>query len=165
MKNLTQICRILVFGLLSLALLFPSCNKDDNDEQSVKTELLTQRAWIMTASTVDPGFPTFDNEGNLIGTDNDIFAMMDDCEIDDTHKFNIDKTLVTDEGMTKCDSGDPQKLYGTWSFNTDETMLTITEEGETLTITLLELTQNVMKLKSTETFEGETYTYTITFSH
>jgi len=119
----------------------------------------------MTANTIEPGFPTFDNEGNITGSTNDIFAMLDDCEKDDTHKFNSDKSLITDEGMTKCDSNDPQKTNGTWSFSADETSLTITEEEYSQVVKILELTQNVLKLKSTETEEGMTFTYTITFSH
>jgi hypothetical protein len=165
MKVLNQTYRILIFSLFSLALLFSSCSKSDEDEQSPKTELLTKSAWKMNAYTVEPGFPTFDSEGNITGSTNDIFAFLDDCEKDDTHKFNTDKSLTTDEGMTKCESSDPQKTNGTWSYNSDETILTITEDGETQTATVLELTSNVLKLKSTETYEGMTYTYTVTFLH
>lgn len=165
MKILNQTFRFLIFSLLSLTLLFSSCSKDKDDEQSPKTALLTSSAWKMTAYTVEPGFPTFDNEGNITGSTNDIFAMLENCEKDDTHKFNADKSLITDEGLTKCESSDPQKINGTWSFNVDETSLTITEEGESMTVTIVELTQSVLKIKSTETEEGMTFTYTITFSH
>jgi hypothetical protein len=165
MKILNQTYRFLFFSLLSLTLLFPSCSKDDDVEQSPKTELLTKSAWKMNAYTVEPGFPTFDNEGNITGSTNDIFAMLEDCEKDDTHKFNTDKSLITDEGMMKCDSSDPQKTNGTWSLNADETSLTITEEGEPQLVTILELTHSVLKVKSTETESGMTFTYTITFLH
>jgi len=101
----------------------------------------------------------------VTGTTNDMFAMMEDCEKDDTNKFNTDKTVVTDEGATKCDSSNPQKTTSTWSFNADETVLTITDDGDVITLSILELTDKVLKLKSTETFDSETYTATITFSH
>ena len=164
MKIFNQTHRFFIISLLSLTLIFSSCSKDE-EELSQKTELLTKSAWKMTAYTVEPGFPTFDNEGNITGSTNDIFAMLDNCEKDDTHKFNSDKSLITDEGMTKCDSSDPQKTNGTWIFNVDETSLTITEEGESQIVTIVELTQSVLKIKSTETEEGMTFTYTITFSH
>ncbi len=164
MKTLKQTYRFLIFSLLSLAILFSSCSKD-KEELSAKTELLTKSAWKMTAYTVEPGFPTFDDEGNITGSTNDIFAFLDDCEKDDTHMFNTDKSMITDEGMTKCESSDPQKTNGTWSFNADETSLTITEEGEPQLVEILELTQSVLKIKSTETDGGMTFTYTITFSH
>jgi hypothetical protein len=164
MKTLKQSYRFLFFSSLSLTLLFSSCSKD-KEELSAKTELLTKSTWKMTAYTVEPGFPTFDNEGNITGSTNDIFSMLEDCEKDDTHMFNTDKSLITDEGMAKCDSSDPQKTNGTWSFSTDETSLTITEEGETQLVTILELTESILKLKSTETEGGMTFTYIITFSH
>lgn len=164
MKSLKQPFRLLIICLLSFNLLFSSCKKDE-EELSPKTELLTNSAWKMTAYTVDPGFPTFDNEGNITGSTNGIFVLLDDCEKDDTHKFNTDKSLVTDEGMTRCDSSDPQKTNGTWTFNTDETTLTITEEGESQIVTILELTAGVLQLQSTESSDGMTVTFTITFSH
>lgn len=165
MKTFNQTHRFLIFSLLSLALLIPSCSKDEEDERSPKTELLTASAWKMTAYTVEPGFPTFDNEGNITGTTNDIFALFDSCEKDDTYQFNTDKSLIIDEGLTKCNSSDPQKTNGNWSFNTDESSLTITEEVIPQTVTIVALTQSVLKIKSTDTDEGITFTYTVTFSH
>ncbi len=164
MKFLNQTFRFLIFSLLSLNLLLSSCSKDE-EELSMKTVLLTKSAWKMTGYTVDPGYPIFDNQGNITGSSNDIYTMLEDCEKDDTHKFNADKSMVTDEGMTKCNNGDPQKTNGTWSFNADETTLTISEDGYTQTISILELTSTVLKLKSTETDDGMSFTYTITFSH
>jgi len=163
MKNSTQITRMLMLSLLTLAFLFSACKKDD--QVPTKTELLTQGLWKMTAYIVDPEFPIFDNEGNMTGTSNDMFATMEDCEKDDTNKFNTDKTLVTEEGATKCDSSDPQKTTITWSFNTDETILILTGDGDAITLSILELTDNVLKLKSTETYFSDTIISTITFSH
>lgn len=163
MKSLNQITRILIWSLLSLTFMFSACKKDN--EMSVKTELLTSGLWKISALTIDPAFPIYDNEFNIIGTTNDYFAMMDNCEKDDTRTFKTDKTMIIDDGLTKCDSSDPQKVTGTWNFNSDETVLTSTANGETLNFIIMELTDKVLKLKYTETVDSETATVNITFSH
>ena len=163
MKKMNQITKVLFLSLLSLTLFFSACNKDD--ELITKTDLLTSSSWKVTAETIDPGFPTFDNQGNITGSTNDLFAMMDDCSKDNTFSFNTDKKLIMDEGATKCESTAPQKTAGTWSFNSEETTLIITVDGYPLTMTILELTDKVLKLKSTEVSGGITFSYTTTFSH
>jgi len=163
MKKMNQNSRMLFLSLLSLTLLFSACNKDD--ELITKTDLLTSSSWKVTAEIIDPGFPTFDNQGNITGSTNDIFAMMDDCSKDNTFSFNTDKTLIMDEGATKCESTAPQKTAGTWSFNSDETTLTITVDGDPITMTILELTDKVLKLTATQVTGGITFSYTTTLSH
>jgi len=163
MKKMNQISRMLFLSLLSTTFLFSACNKDD--ELITKTDLLTSSSWKLTAEIIDPGFPTFDNEGNITGSTNDLFARMDDCSKDNTFSFNTDKTLIMDEGATKCESTAPQKTAGSWSFNSDETTLTITVDGDPLTMTILELTDKVLKLTATEVTGGITFSYTTTFSH
>lgn len=158
-----HISRMLILSLLSVTFMFSACKKDD--ETSSKTKLLTGSSWKMTAFTMEPGFPIFDENFNIIGYSTDMFADMDTCEKDDTHKFNTDQSVITDEGATKCDSSDPQKTNGTWSFNSDETGITITEDGLSETVTILELTDKVLKFKSTETYDSVTTTYTLTYSH
>jgi len=163
MKSLNQIAQMLFLSLLSITFLFSACKKDD--EAITKTDLLTSGSWKMTALTIDPAFPTFDNEGNITGSTNDLFAMMEDCSKDNIYSFNTDKTLSLDEGASKCDNSDPQKSTGSWSFNSDETTLTITIEEYPETMIILELTDKDIKLKSTEV-EGEmTISTIITFSH
>jgi hypothetical protein len=163
MKSLNQIARMLFMSLLSMTFLFSACKKDD--EVITKTDLLTSGAWKATALTIDPAFPTFDNEGNITGSTNDLFAMMEDCSRDDIISFKADKTLIMDEGASKCDNADPQKNSGSWSFNSDETTLTITVDGDPQTMTIMELTDKVIKLKATEVDEGMTFSITTTFSH
>ena len=163
MKKMNQIYQALFLSLLSLTLLFSACNKDD--DLITKTDLLTSSSWKVTAEIIDPGFPTFDNQGNITGSTNDLFAMMDDCSKDNILSFNTDKTLILDEGATKCESTAPQKTTVSWSFNSDETTLTITVDGYPQTTTILELTDKVLKLKTTEVSEGITITYTATLSH
>jgi hypothetical protein len=163
MKNFNLISRVLILNLLTLTVLLSACKKDD--QVPTKTELLTKGVWKMTAYTVDPEFAIFDNNGNMTGTTNDMFATMEDCEKDDTNKFNTDKTMVADEGATKCDSSNPQMTSMVWSFNADETALNISDDGDAIILSILELTDKVLKVKSTETYFSETYIATITFSH
>ncbi len=163
MKSMNQISRMLFLSVLSLTFLFSSCQKDD--DVTVNTDLLTSSIWKMTAVTVDPAFPTFDYEGNITGSTNDFFSMIEDCLKDDTYSYNADKSLVLDEGASKCDNSDPQKVTGSWSFNSDETTLTITFDGYPQTMTIIELTDKVIKLKYTDVAEGMTFSMTVTFSH
>jgi hypothetical protein len=163
MKKMNRITQMLFLSLLSLTLLFSACSNDD--ELTTKTDLLTSSSWKVTALTVDPAFPTFDNEGNVTGSTNDLFAMMDDCSKDDTYSFNTDKTLILDEGASKCYNAAPQKTTGSWSFNSDETTLTITVDGDPQTMTIVELTDKAIKLKVTESQGGVSFSITTTFSH
>ena len=162
MKSMNQISRTLFFSLLCVTFLFSACKKDD--DVTTKTDLLTSSSWKITALTIDPALPTFDNEGNITGSTNDLFAMLEDCSKDDIYSFNTDKTLSMDEGASKCDNSDPQKSTGSWSFNSDETTLTIKVEEYPETMSILELTDKVLKLKSTEVDGGMTISTTITFS-
>lgn len=162
MKRMNQFPRLLLLSLFCLTILFSACKKDDG--VITKTDLLTSSSWKITALTIDPAFPTFDNQGNITGSTNDLFAMMGDCSKDDIYSFNADKTMSMDEGASKCDNSDPQKNTGSWSFNSDETTLTITADGDPQTMTILELTDKVLKLKSTEIDGDMSISTTMTFS-
>jgi hypothetical protein len=163
MKSINHLPRLLIFSLLSLTFMISACKKDK--VVSSKTSLLTAGSWKMTAFTIDPAYPIYDSNFNITGYTTDMFATMDACDKDDTHLFKVDYSVVTDEGATKCDPANPQTTTGTWSLNSDETVITITEDGVSQTATLLELTSSVLKFKTTDTFGTETETNTITFSH
>ena len=122
-------------------------------------------AWKMSAYTIEPAFQTYDNAGKDTGLTNDYFAIMGDCLKDNIRKFNADKSLIIDEGTTKCMSTNPQISNGLWSFNSDETILTIIEGSYSQELTVVELTKSVLKVKWTETFGGKTSTSTITYLH
>jgi hypothetical protein len=165
MKRINKMTRMLILSLLSLTLLFSACKKDKSDALLSKTSLLTHSTWKMTAATVDPGYPTFDDQFNITGSTTDYYSTMEDCSKDDTYHFNADKTMIIDDNALKCDNSDPQKVTGTWSFNPDETVLTSIMNGDLLDFNLMELTDNVLRLEYTESFGFGTYTYILTFSH
>lgn len=135
MKKIT-----ILFLALSMAFTVTSCNKDDDDNSTpsnnnpggsnlTKTEMLTAKKWKMTALTVDG---------------QDFYALMDDCDKDDTHEFKTDGSYTYDEGATKCDPMDDQIIsQSTWKFTDNETK--IEYDGEEATIT--ELTETKMVLE------------------
>lgn len=165
MKTNYQSAKLLLLITFGLTIVFAACKKDESEDPPSNTELLTSSNWKMTAFTINPGFPIFDNEGNVIGTSEDVFAETESCSIDDTFKFNTDLSVVFDEGASKCDDNDPQTSPGTWAFKTNETILSLTSDGYTQDFTILELKDNIFKFKYSEVDGAETYTYTLTFSH
>lgn len=136
-----------------LSLLLGSCKKEETTVPKSKTELLCAHYWITTAVTVDP---PFDDNGTPF---TDIFSLFEDCQKDDLYKFNTDKTTIIDEGASKCDPLAPQTINGTWSFDANETVLTIENDPAFLK----ELTESTLKVFINDTIDGVDYTYTYTF--
>lgn len=137
--------------ILTVIMVFvSSCTEDKSN-----TELLTGTDWRITAWTVSPA---------ILGI-TDWYANMEPCEKDDSFSFNSDGSASIDEGASKCDPDDPQTETGTWSFNSDETLLTIIADGETQSWEIIDLTNKVLKIKwvNTDPDDGTTYTFTITF--
>jgi hypothetical protein len=154
-----QIRTFFMVLLSGLILAGTSCSKDE-DEKTNK-DLLTGKNWKMTAFTINPPVVI---EGVSFS---DFYAFLPACTKDDLTKFNSDGTANFDEGATKCDSGDPQTTYGTWSLNTDQTVLTVTADGLTEAYTIGELTDTTLKFTYTTTEDlgngVQTYTTSVTF--
>ena len=156
----------LAFFIIALAFGIYSCKKDSTDETTTpptKTELLTASSWKITAQTISPAIDTL---GSL---KTDLYAITDACTQDDLYNFNASKTYTFEEGATKCNPSANQIWdSGTWTFNTDETQISIlsSEVGSTPSyFTILELTAS--NIKTTEPYikNSVTYTITTTFSH
>jgi hypothetical protein len=81
------------------------------------------------------------------------------CQKDDLFIFESGGVYKTDEGATKCDPTDPQQTTGTWVFNSGETMLTTVEGGDTVTVTITELSSS--KLVGTQSDSTGTITMTL----
>lgn len=131
------------------AIAFSGCKKDSESN----TDKLTDKNWKMTALTVDPA----------IGGITDVYAQIPSCSQDDLTKFLDNNSVNFDEGATKCNSSDPQTTNGTWSWNSDETVLSITESGSTESYTIISLGSSEMKAKWTDNSSGIVETYTVTF--
>lgn len=139
--------------MVLLSLFVGGCKKEETTVPKSKTELLCAHYWKVVSLTVNP---PLDIDGTPVS---DLLSIMDDCNKDDLVKYNTDKTLIYDEGATKCDPASPQTSSGTWSFNSDETILTEDDED----LSLIELNESTLKLKIVQTIAEVDYTYTITY--
>ncbi|MFM6982988.1 MAG: DUF5004 domain-containing protein [Chitinophagaceae bacterium] len=143
----------LLLSMVLLSLFVGGCKKEETTVPKSKTELLCAHYWKVVSLTVNP---PLDIDGTPVS---DLLSIMDDCNKDDLVKYNTDKTLIYDEGATKCDPASPQTSSGTWSFNSDETILTEDDED----LSLIELNESNLKLKIVQTIAEVDYTYTITY--
>jgi hypothetical protein len=142
---------LLIFSALILVAF--SCKKDKSESN---TDKLTGKYWIATAITIDPAI-------NLGGTQiSDWYAQMDACEKDNLQKFDKNGIYTFDEGASKCDVADPQTTTGTWAFNTDETVISVTDVDGTYSYTIIDLSSSTCKFKYSEVFNSITYTFTVT---
>jgi len=154
--------------LLLGSVLLTNCKKDEKDPEPTpapapvvltNTQKLTGKNFKLTALTVNPGIDI----GIAVITD--IYAQLEACSKDDIMTFNTNGTFTDDEGGSKCDPADPQTTTGTWVWNTNETVLTITETGSTPTsITIVTNDGTTLKGTMTEVDAGVTYVYTITYT-
>lgn len=149
---------LLALALLSVA--FTSCKKDDKDNEPDKTSLLTDKSWKMTAATVDPAIDWFGSGTKVTN----VYAQFPACVKDDLVIFKKNGTVNFDEGATKCEPNDAQTVNALWSLNPAETIISITQTGETESWKILELTNSklVVEYEEYDEFEGITYTVTIT---
>lgn len=140
-----------------LLFVFVSCKDDDDDPPAkTKTELLTSKNWTRTTVTITPAI---DYDGN--GTqENDLTPYIPTCDLDDFYRFNANTSFTREEGPSKCDANAPQVVYtGTWVWNSDETILTLTPLGQgTQEMKVVELTATKMVWNYTFNQGGVNYT-------
>jgi len=141
--------------LIALAVSSLSACKKDSENSPSKTDLLTSKKWRITADT-ETSTTTITGSAPVTTTTNQ-YATTAACEKDNYTQFNNNKTLVLDEGASKCSSNDPQQTTGTWDLSSDQTKLTVGVSGTTGTNTLdvLELTASTLRLR-------QSYSYTTT---
>ena len=138
-----------------------ACKKDTVSvaPAPTKTELLTNKNWVLSAQTVSPGYNA--GGGTII---TDLYGQKQACEKDDFIRFETPNVLKFDEGATKCSSSSPQTTTGTWVFNADQTIITVTPQGGMpQSANLLELTDTSLKATSSAVINNTTYTITSTY--
>ena len=144
-------------ALLCLAIAaLGACKKDSDPVASPsRVDLLTAKAWRLTTInlTLLDGTPI---PSSLLPT----------CFSDDTFKFNADKTVVQDAGAIKCNSTDPQTQTGTWSFNSDQSKLTIAVPNSLLNgeADVKELTTSTLRINAKPVYMGITANADATFA-
>lgn len=159
--NTKRMKKFVIFLTIAIIISLFSCKKD---EDLSKTELLSRAPWILTASTFNPGI-LFEGYGLIT----DYFAILSDCRKDDLWDFSENGNYTLEDGETKCDPLDPSIFdYGTWAFNSDETVVILTSNvynGST-EYNILELTEQTFKVSSmlVDTLSN-VYTWTETYTH
>ncbi len=154
MKTISLKALVAMFSLLA-TLTMTSCEKDKDKPDN--TEVLTGGSWKLTAMTSDPAFDWF---GTPV---TNLYAQLPACIKDDLTIFKENGTVNFDEGASKCDPNDPQTTSGTWAFNTDETILSVTTDGDTESWNVEEMKDKTFRARYEITQEGITYTFTVTF--
>lgn len=143
--------------LILLGAALGACKKDSENAPS-RLDLLTSKVWRVTAqtTTVTTGTTTTSNTGITV------------CSQDDGYKFNAEKTLVIDAGVTKCATSDPQKENALWDFsNADQTRLKITRlttTGLSGDFDIKELSPTVLHIYNSQVINGITYTVDATLA-
>ncbi|WP_303309444.1 hypothetical protein [Hymenobacter sp. BT730] len=151
-----------LFIALLLVGSFSACKKDnDDDKPKSKTELLTAKNWRMSAETY-----SYVDGGRTVTED--AYVDYEPCAKDDFEKYNTDKTLVYDQGPTKCDdtASDPQTQQVNWDFNSDQSKLILSDPGSALSLSfdIVELTASTLKLQFKGSSNGINFTYAATYN-
>jgi hypothetical protein len=152
-----KILSILFLSVTGLFIL-PGCSKEEDNAPApkTKTQLLTQATWKFSTITW----------GGV-----DYTAQLPACYKDNTLTFVSNGTGTADEGPTKCNAGDPQTNAFTWSFQTNETVLTASHPllpggSNTFTINTLSETQLIVSQQWTPPGSGlPAQTAIVTFIH
>lgn len=137
--------------ITAIALLLSSCA-----EKPSTTELLTTDDWHMTTLTINPAIV---QNGVAI---TDYYNQLYDHEKDNLLRFSTDGTFIADEGPTKENPTDPQTKQGNWLLSASENMITVWVEMDTLTYSLLHVSQDALSLSYSERDTASQINYTLT---
>jgi Lipocalin-like domain len=157
MKTISMKALVAMFGLLA-TLGMTSCEKDKDDAKPNNTKVLTGGNWQLSALTSDPAIDWF---GTPV---TNVYAQLPACVKDDITVFKTGGTVNFDEGASKCEASDPQTTSGTWAFNTDETIISVTQDGETESWNIEDLKNSTFKARYEVDIEGLNYTFSVTFT-
>ncbi|GAB3635255.1 hypothetical protein GCM10027422_08450 [Hymenobacter arcticus] len=149
---------LLAAGLLALG----ACKKNDTAAPTPsRTDLLTAKPWRLAAQT------TTSTPSSGPATTTDDYATLSACERDNFVKFNPDKTLLVDEGPTRCSASLPQTSAFTWDFNADQTKLLVASPGKANAETddIIELSASTLHFRTAVTSSsGTVKTQDVTFT-
>jgi hypothetical protein len=156
-KLIRDIILFILTGILLFG--FAGCDKDDEEAPNL---LLTGKQWNLTSwiST-----PPYEVEGQLISN---IYTLLPVCAYDDFYVFNIDGSVVKDEGVEKCNEYAPQTISGSWMINSGQTILKVTFDNDETNYMINEISDNFLILKTEEVIEhptgSVTYEYLLTYT-
>lgn len=118
---------------LLLFILLAACTKKDT--AASKTEMLTTGTWSLSGLVSD-----LDGNGTY---EKDDYAGYTACYKDNFYTFRTNGDLESNEGGSKCNSGDPQMKIIRWQFTNNEINLLI----DGITYDLVELKFTLLKIK------------------
>ncbi|MBL7933246.1 MAG: hypothetical protein JNL60_15175 [Bacteroidia bacterium] len=109
---------------------FTSCKKDDKKTEEdtppvntqSNTEKILDKTFKVTAISLSTPIGSYD-----------MYSQLKDCEKDNLFTFKTAGLYTEDEGPTKCDQMDNQQKTGTWKWENNETQITVTANGQTIT--------------------------------
>ena len=110
-KPFTKIAALLLFTAASLT----GCNRD-KDETKSRTALLTEKEWLYVEYGRD------DNNDGILSKDE---VTIENCEVDDSFKFNTDGTVEERDNTIRCGSSGSGTRTITWAFQNNESEIVI----------------------------------------
>ena len=174
-KLLMSIKNVLFLSLTAVAILFSSCNNDD-DSNNFTEEDLSAQVWVATQVETNVGEKaqaiydalSAEEQGQI---DEDFFILIftfaetaletiESCEADDTYVFAASGDIEFNNNGTLCEDsqGDDDALFvlpATWTL-TDGDQLTISDaDGDVTTVTIKTLNSSTLVIEGRETFEDE----------
>jgi hypothetical protein len=122
--------------LLSIAcatslVILSSCKDDDKS----KTELLTEKSWVLSKAEVEVSGASIDVTDDYI----------DDCQGDNTITFTKAGVYTEVVGTDDC-NGDESDETGTWEFKNGETTLSIDVDGDVQDLEIATLNGSTLKV-------------------
>jgi hypothetical protein len=124
-------------------LLFASCSKDDLNPTNPtnpttpttpsKKDLVIDGKWKWTNLQM-----VTNNNGQDVFTD--AWSQVKDCDKDDTYTFTSDGKGVIEENANKC-TDDPQTKNITWTINSAETEVMVTDDKGPSKLTVVDITK------------------------
>jgi len=157
---------VFLASILTVTLLsYSSCSKDDDSNSVSKAELLTADRWYIKALDVEPAYPVV--IGGITFKVHDLYFLFDNCATDNYLIFNNDSTLISDTGNTKCDSDEPQTVYGTWQLDPAQTKISWSIPSENINeeYGIAEINRESLKLVDIFEENGVVYHGVLTLKH
>lgn len=148
---------LLSLGLAALS----ACKKDSETTPTIATptELLTAKNWRLSAYT--SGFAT----AGAAAVTTDEYATTPACQRDDFTKFNANKSVLFDEGASKCNTTDAQSETSTWDLSSNDTKLTLAAPqlgGFPIPFDIITLSSSTLHIRYSYTYSSNNVSYTET---
>lgn len=168
MKNL----KVLMFALLAMSMVFVSCKKEDKTNTAL---LCNKNGWVLKGAASSPAYAL---ANGTFATDLINQGYLFECEVDDIIKFTENGGQTINPGEKLCEDGYQKEVAATWSFNEDETELTMqipffyndevtSFDAVQETVQILSLTETELRVKYTfnddESPAKGTYSFTLTY--